>query len=72
MEKMFVYPETLDRPISEAKILSELELVRSRAATVSYRCKVYRASLEQGAASQIRTASTRSYPNTAKDRILSK
>ena len=73
MEKMFVYPETLDGPISEAKIVSELDLVRSRAGTVSYRCKVYRTSLEQGVASQIGSASSLLYyPNASKDKMFAK
>ena len=54
MEKMFVYPEILDRTISDARIMNEVELSRSRAGTVSYLCKVYRTRLEQGVASQVR------------------
>jgi len=54
MVKMFVYPEILDRPIADARILNEVELSRSRASTVSYLCKVYRTRLEQGVASQVR------------------
>jgi len=52
MEKMFVYPESLDSVAAEGVSIGDIEPVRSKAGIVSYQCKVYRALLEQGIASR--------------------
>lgn len=50
MEKMFVYPETLESKAACEIILEEVE--NSRADIASYRCKLYRTVLEQRTASR--------------------
>ena len=58
MEKMFVYPETLDSNTACGIILEEIENPHSRADIASYRCKLYRTVLEQRTASRQRLAGT--------------
>ena len=48
MEKMFVSPENLEANVMNGTIPQDPEQVHSRGGIVSYRCKVYRAMLEQG------------------------
>mgnify|MGYP001320330731 CR=1 FL=1 len=48
MEKMFVSPEDLESNVINGTIPHDPEQVHSRGGIVSYRCKVYRAMLEQG------------------------
>ena len=52
MEKMFVYPETLDSKVAWAMPSDDAEAVHSRADVASHRCKLYRTLLEQGTASR--------------------
>jgi hypothetical protein len=52
MEKMFVYPETLESRVLVAVSGEELENRHSRADVASHRCKLYRTLLEQRTASQ--------------------
>jgi len=59
MEKMFVYPETLDSTTAGGMILEETEDHHSTAGSASYRCKLYRTVLEQRTASRQRLAGTR-------------
>jgi len=54
MEKMFVYPETLESKTASGIILDEVENPHSRADIASYRCKLYRTVLEQRTASRQR------------------
>ena len=51
MEKMFVYPETLDSNAAWDMHLEEAESAYSRADIASHRCKLYRTLLEQRTAS---------------------
>ena len=51
MEKMFIYPETLDSRGTSALAFDDTESPRSRGNTASYRCKLYRTLLEQRTAS---------------------
>ena len=48
MEKMFVSPENVEANVMKGAIPLDPEQVHSRGGIVSYRCKVYRAMLEQG------------------------
>jgi len=52
MEKMFVYPETLDSRVAWDLPIEEVEPTHSRADVASHRCKLYRTLLEQRTASQ--------------------
>jgi hypothetical protein len=56
MEKMFVYPETLDSKAAGELIFEEMGNPHSRADIASYRCKLYRTLLEQRTASRQRLA----------------
>ena len=51
MEKMFVYPETLDSKAAWDMYLEDAESAYSRADIASHRCKLYRTLLEQRTAS---------------------
>jgi hypothetical protein len=51
MEKMFVYPETLDSKAAWDMDLEDAESSYSRADIASHRCKLYRTLLEQRTAS---------------------
>ena len=51
MEKMFIYPETLDSKITSDIYLEDGESAYSRADIASHRCKLYRTLLEQRTAS---------------------
>ena len=48
MEKMFVSPENLEANVMNGTNSYDPEPVQSKGGIVSYRCKVYRAMLEQG------------------------
>jgi hypothetical protein len=52
MEKMFVYPETLDSSVAGQMHLEDVENPHSRADVASHRCKIYRTLLEQRTASR--------------------
>ena len=52
MEKMFVYPETLESSVAWGIALEDVESPHSRADVASHRCKLYRTLLEQRTASQ--------------------
>ena len=52
MEKMFVYPETLDSRVAWETPSDAAEPAHSRADVASHRCKLYRTVLEQRTASQ--------------------
>ena len=52
MEKMFVYPESLDSKNVHRTTLEEVENRRSSADIASHRCKLYRTLLEQRMASE--------------------
>jgi hypothetical protein len=52
MEKMFVYPETLDTRVAWDMHLEDAESRYSRADIASHRCKLYRTLLEQRTASR--------------------
>jgi hypothetical protein len=52
MEKMFVYPETLDSRVASGVTAEESQNRRSTADLTSHRCKLYRTLLEQRTASQ--------------------
>jgi hypothetical protein len=59
MERMFVYPETLESQTTWTINLEDGENAYSSAGTASYRCKLYRTLLEQRTASrQFRLART--------------
>jgi len=51
MEKMFIYPETLDSKVTSDMHLEDAERACSRADIASHRCKLYRTLLEQRTAS---------------------
>jgi len=51
MEKMFVYPETLDSKVAWDMHPEDAENAYSSADTASHRCKLYRTLLEQRTAS---------------------
>jgi hypothetical protein len=58
MEKMFVYPETLESRVAWEMLFEDADNSRSRADVASHRCKLYRTVLEQRTASrQARIAS---------------
>jgi hypothetical protein len=48
VEKMFVSPENLEANVMNGTNPHDHEPVQSKGGIVSYRCKVYRAMLEQG------------------------
>jgi hypothetical protein len=52
MEKMFVYPETLDSRIGWDAYIDEVESRHSRTDIASHRCKLYCTLLEQRTASE--------------------
>ena len=52
MEKMFVYPETLDARVAWETPVEGIENRRSTSDVASHRCKLYRTLLEQRTASQ--------------------
>ena len=52
MEKMFVYPETLDSRVAWEMPVEGTETQHSTADVASHRCKLYRTLLEQRTASQ--------------------
>ncbi|PYR98360.1 MAG: hypothetical protein DMG15_24005 [Acidobacteria bacterium] len=52
MEKMFVYPETVEST-GDAMAQENIENPRSRADVLSYRCKLYRTLLDQQTASRL-------------------
>jgi hypothetical protein len=52
MEKMFVYPETLESRTGWEMLRDEVDNSRSRADVASHRCKLYRTLLEQRTASR--------------------
>ncbi len=52
MEKMFVYPETLDSRVAWDMHLDDVENKYSRSDIASHRCKLYRTLLEQRTASR--------------------
>ena len=56
MEKMYVYPETVESAI-EAETAKHVDSLRSKADIVGYQSKLYRAFLQQGVGS--RTVSLR-------------
>jgi len=51
MEKMYVYPETVESAI-EAETAKHVESLRSKADIVGYQSKLYQAVLQQGAGSR--------------------
>ena len=52
MEKMFVYPETLDSRVAWQMHLEDAENTYSSGDIASHRCKLYRTLLEQRTASR--------------------
>jgi predicted kinase len=52
MEKMFVYPETLDSKVARDVHRDDVENAYSKSAVASHRCKLYRTLLEQRTASR--------------------
>jgi hypothetical protein len=52
MEKMFIYPETLDSKVAWGMPFDDMEPSHSRSDVASHRCKLYRTLLEQRTASQ--------------------
>jgi hypothetical protein len=52
MEKMFVYPETLDSRVTWDENTETSQSMSLRADVASHRCKLYRTLLEQRTASQ--------------------
>ena len=52
MEKMFIYPETLDSRVAWEMHLEDAENAYSSADIASHRCKLYRTLLEQRTASR--------------------
>jgi len=52
MERMYVSVESSTQTTTDGSVFDGFEPMQSRSAIASYRCKVFRAHLEQGAASQ--------------------
>ena len=67
MEKMFVYPETLDSRAFVDTAIEDLEYRRSRADVASHRCKLYRTLLEQRTASQQARLAWRDHERATQD-----
>ena len=64
MEKMFVSLENSTKDTAEPGF-DGVEAIRSKASTASYRCKLYRTHLEQGAASSFAAPHFSTQPKNA-------
>ena len=67
MEKMFVYPETLDSKVARDVHRDDSENAYSKSAVASHRCKLYRTLLEQRTASRQASLAGMGHEQTAHD-----